>query len=223
MVGRVTAAGARGAREQGLGEESGLASQSTLHKEGMMGGAMTTGLFTGMGRGAALPAPMTVRALQAFVDRWVETSQRAYKHAMRRRAVRLEAHRFTRDHQLDKACSTTYAADAPAMTFVRQLVRLWRAGSTLAELTQLAEVPLRAVIDLAGGSLRALDHIDLEEQRLDGEEDMLQLRRRIHPLTAPGLRDEADVCVRAAAVYQERAAALRAEAVRVESRRGMVA
>lgn len=188
-----------------------------------MGGAMTAGAVAGMGRGAALPAQVTVRALQAFVDRWVEKSQGAYKHAMRRRAVRQEAHRFARDHQLDKACSTAYAADAPAMTFVRQLVRLWRAGSTMAELTQLAEVPLRAVIELAGDQPRALDHIDIEEQRLDGEEDMLQLRRRIHPLTPAGLREEADLCVRAAAVYQERAAALRAEAVRVESSRGMVA
>lgn len=181
-----------------------------------------------VGTGTSARARMTVRALQAFLDQCVEQARGGYVQAMRRLSVRRELHRFARDHQLDRARSRAHAGEAPAMTFVRQLVRLWRADATPAELYQLAAFPLRAVQQLVGGELRGLDQIDLEETRLDGQEDELQIRRRIlaakpHGVTPAALREEAALCAQAVALYQERERALLAAAARIERCGGMVA
>jgi hypothetical protein len=187
-----------------------------------------TTVGTGLVRPAGGPrAKVTVRALQEFLDRVVEQARSSYVQAMSRAAVRRELHRFSRDHQLDRARSKAHAGDSPGMTFVKQLLRLYRAGATSAELQELAAFPLRAMQQLVSET-RSLDHLDREETHLDGLEDELQMRRRIlmvRPagITAAALTEEAEACARAAALYAERERALLAEAARVERCGGMVA
>ncbi|MHB1297318.1 MAG: hypothetical protein ACYC0B_02215 [Gemmatimonadaceae bacterium] len=180
-------------------------------------------LAAGGGAAMGVPAKARLADVQRLKDQFTEIARRAMVACTRRRAVRQNLHQFTRDHAIDKARSTAYAADAPAVTFINQLTRLWRAGANLTELTQLATVPMRAVLALAGAAPRDLDHIDLEEQRLDGEEDQLQMRRRVHPHTPAGLREEAAVCAMGAALFQERERALIVRAELLEQTRGLVA
>lgn len=173
-------------------------------------------------------AQRTLQALEIYLDGIVQQARAAYAHAMRREPVRQQLHGIRRDSALDRAQSVAHAATSPAMTFVRQLVRLYRAGATPAELQQLAAVPLRAVEQLVAGEARCLDVIDLEETKLDGREDELQVRRRILMAKTPGvspasLREEATLCDQACGLYTERARALRAAADRLERAGGLVA
>ncbi len=172
-------------------------------------------------------AKVTVRALQQFLDACVEQARASYEQATDRQAVKAALHRYRRDYQLDRARSKAHAASSTGMTFVRQLVRLFAAGATPAELEQLAAFPLRAVRQLVGET-RPLDQLDREETHLDGLEDELQMRRRIMGARPAGmapaaLREEAETCAAAAALYAERERALRAEADRMERTRGLVA
>lgn len=201
----------------------GQASQATIHGEGEMGGAMAAGVVAGHGAGGRDPRAVPLVELERFVATVTEWARRAMVAATRRRAVRQAIHRFSRDHAIDKARSTAWAGEAPAVTFTKQLIRIWRAGGTLSELLQLAAVPSRAVLALAGDAPRALRLLDLEEQRLDGEEDQLQLRRNIHPTTAAALREEAVLCDALAATYAERSHALHAQAAQLERTGGLVA
>lgn len=189
-------------------------------------GSTTVG--TGLVRPAGGPrAKVTVRALQEFLDRVVEQARTSYVQCMARAALRRELHRYARDHQLDRARSKAHASASPGMTFVKQLLRLYRAGATSAELQALAAFPLRAMQQLVAET-RPLDALDREETQLDGLEDELQMRRRILMVRPAGLspaalREEAETCARAAALYAERERALLVEAARIERSGGMVA
>lgn len=190
----------------------------------MSGTSGATGL---VGLETTTRARITVRALQVFVDARIQEARACYQRAMRRRAVRLVLHRFKRDHQLDRAHSKAHAGESPAMTYLHQIVRLYRAGATPAELLQLAAFPLRAT-ELLVREVRSLDELDAEETALDGSEDHLQMRRRIHRTRPAGvspasLREEADARDAFASLNNEQARALRAEADRMEQTRGLVA
>jgi carboxylesterase type B len=183
---------------------------------------------SGLVAGAA-PArgTMTVRAAKDFLDRCVAQSRACYEVAMGRAVVQRALHRFRRDYRLDRARSVAHAADAPTITLVNQLMRLFQAGATETELRQLAAFPLRAIERLLSGS-RSLDELDAEETMLDGSEDHLQMRRRIHRsrpagLSPAALREEADARDAFASLNNEQARALRAEADRMEQTRGLVA
>lgn len=148
---------------------------------------------------------LTERALRAWLDDCVETVRRAYAAATRRAVVRERLHASGRDHQLDKARSHAYADRAALAVVLGQMGRIAAAGGTLEELLGFGQVLTEAAYDLARVQPRTLDCIDLEEQRLDGHEDVLQLRRRIHGETPAALREEAELCARVAALYTERA------------------
>lgn len=191
----------------------------------MAGTTAMGGLVEGPAREVACT---TLLELERFLERCVAVSRAAYMGAMRRVGVRRALHRFRRDHALDRARSAAHAGDAPTITLVRQLVRLWRAGASPAELFALAMVPLRSIEQLVGDAPRSLDQIDQEEQHLNGVENELQMRRRIRGtqprgLTAQELRDEALVCASIIAIHRERERALLAEATRIERAAGMVA
>lgn len=184
----------------------------------------TTGL---VGLGGMARAKITVRALRLYLDARITDCRASYQRAMRRRTVRLTLHRYKRDHALDRAHSRAHAGESPAMTFVHQLTRLYLAGATPAELLQLAAFPLRAAEQLVL-EVRTLDELDAEETALDGHEDALQMRRRIHRTRPAGvspaaLREEADARESMAALNSEAARALRAEADRMARTQGLVA
>ncbi len=195
----------------------------TLHGEGTMAGAMAARGVAGTGTAMRAPGAVPLVEVERFIAAVTEWARRAMVIATRRRAVRQTLHHFSRDHAIDKARSTAWAGEAPAVTFTKQLVRLWRAGSNLNELLQLAAVPSRAVLALAGEAPRALRQLDLEEQPLDGVEDQLQLRRNLQPLSPASLREEAVLCDTLAATYSERSHALHAQAAQLERTGGLVA
>lgn len=179
----------------------------TIHWEGGMGRAKQA---TSIAEATVAPrAAVTVRELRRFLDEAVTWAQRTYVGAMRRASVRRELHRFARDHQLDKARSSAYAAHSALVTVIAQMTRLWRAGANLAELLRFGECLLMVARALAATAPRSLDVLDLEEQRLDGYEDEQQMRRNVRPHTAAGLVEEIATCERLVAVNSERALALR--------------
>jgi len=205
------AGGARGAGERW---RVGLAYDGTLTRGDQVASTMTAGGFVGID--TARPAQTPVRAVRQFLDWAVEFSRARYLAATAREGVRAQLHRFGRAHALDRARSAAHADTAPTLTLVRQLVQLWQAGASPMELRLLAEVPLKAIESLLGDRVTCLDKLDLLEQGLDGQEDVLQLQRRIRPVTPAALRDEAAIAASLRQTYEERERALLAMAYRLE-------
>jgi hypothetical protein len=178
--------------------------------------------------GLGARAQLTLRWVEQLFTELADNARRRYLFAQRRREVRRALHQARRDHPLYRACSKAHAETSPAMTFARQLGRLFMAGASEAELTQLAQFPMIVLRRLCGGVVRSLDEIDMEEQRLDGPEDERQLRRRImerqpRGLSAAMLREEAAENSRLSAIYLEREHALLLLAAQAEQSHGMVA
>lgn len=203
-----------GARAGGERRRVGMAYEGTLTGEGGMRSTMAASGFVGVD--PAQPAKTTVHAVRLFLDWAVSFSRDRYLAATAREGVRAALHRFGRAHAIDRARSEAHAATAPTLTLLRQLVQLWQAGATPMELRLLAEMPLKALEALLGERTSCLDKLDLHEQGLDGQEDVWQLRRRIHPMTAEGLREEAMVCATIRQTYDERERTLLAMAYRLE-------
>jgi hypothetical protein len=192
--------------------------------EGTMAGTTTAGSVVQGRMGAR--ARLTLRWIEQLFSELSDNARRRYVVAQQRAELRRALHHERRDNPLYRACSKAHAETSPAMTFAKQLGRLFMAGATEAELTQLAEFPMVVVRRMCGGTARSLDEIDMEEQRLDGPEDERQLRRRImerqpRGLSAAMLREEAAECARLSAIYLEREHALMLLAVQAEQ--GMVA
>ncbi|MBX3173248.1 MAG: hypothetical protein KF709_02495 [Gemmatimonadaceae bacterium] len=154
-----------------------------------------------------------MREAVRFVGDCDAVVRRAYAAVMKRGAVRRALHAGGRDHQLDKAHSKAYAGQSALAVVMHQMERLRRSGANLAELLRFAEVLYETAFELAGAVPRSLDAIDLEEQRMDADEDVLQMRRRVNGATTAGLYEEADLCARVAATMSERARALRLQAM----------
>lgn len=179
-----------------------------------MGSTTTARAFVGID--VLQPAKTPVRAVREFLDWAVRFSRDRYQMATARAGVRGQLHRFGRVHSIDRARSDAHAESAPTITLVRQLLQLWQAGATPAELRTLAETPLRMLEALLAEHVSCLRKLDQAEQGLDGHEDVLQLRRHLQPPTPQSLRDEAAVVAALATQYQERERALLAEATRLE-------
>lgn len=142
--------------------------------------------------------------------------RRTYAAVMRRGAVRRALHAHGRDHQIDKAHSRAYAHDSALAKLRDQMSRFAKAGCTLEELLRIPELLYEHAFLLKGPARRSLDALDLEEARIDAEEDVIQLRRRVRGETPAGNREEADIAARLATINTERAIALRARAEQLE-------
>lgn len=143
--------------------------------------------------------------------------RRTYAAVLRRGAVRRALHAGGRDHQIDKAHSRAYAHTSALAVLHYQMERLEKAGATLEELLRIPESLYEFAFLIKGTHRRTLDAIDSEESRVDADEDILQMRRRIRGETAPGLREEADVLARLATLSTERAIVLRVRADQLEA------
>lgn len=174
-------------------------------------------------RGRGPRADVTVRQVMLLRDSFAALSSEKYRHALRRPAVREALHRHRRDHPIDRACSRAHAEEAPTMTLMGQVLRIWAAGGEPAELLAIVELPRLFVTRLIALAPRCLDRLDTEEQALDGREDELQLRRRIRGLQPTALREEAELAEQLVAVLTERALTLRQQAERLERRPELVA
>lgn len=215
MVDRVRVCGAAGsARGAGERRRVGMAYDGTMTREGRMGSTTAASAFVGID--VAHPAKTPVRAVREFLDWAVRFSRDRYRMATTREGVRAQLHRFGRVHAIDRARSDAHAESAPTITLVRQILQLWQAGATPAELRLIAETPLRMVDALLAEHVSCLRKLDQAEQGLDGHEDVLQLRRHLQPSTPQSLRDEAAVVAAQASLYHERERALLAEASRLE-------
>lgn len=167
----------------------------------------------GFARPSAEPAASTtLRELRRWLDECADVVARTYQAATRREAVRNRLHAAGRDHQLDKARSRAHSDKAALMTVIEQMSRIAQAGGTLEELLSFPELLAEAAYDLAGTTPRSLDHLDLEESKLDSLEDILQMRRRVHGHTPAALREEAELLSRMASLCTERARACRTAA-----------
>jgi hypothetical protein len=142
--------------------------------------------------------------------------RRTYAAVMRRGAVRRALHAHGRDHQLDKAHSRAYAHDSALAKLRDQMTRCARAGATLEELLRIPELLYEHAFLLKGPARRTLDALDSEEARIDAEEDVVQMRRRIRGETPATNREEADLAARLATINTERSIALRARAEQLE-------
>lgn len=143
--------------------------------------------------------------------------RRTYAAVMRRGSVRRALHAGGRDHQLDKAHSRAYAHSSALAVLLEQMARLDRAGATLEELLRIPEALYEHAFMLKGPARRTLDAIDSDESRVDADEDVLQMRRRVRGETPAGNREEADVSARLATLNTERAIALRVRADQLET------
>jgi hypothetical protein len=143
-------------------------------------------------------------------------ARRTYAAALKRGAVRRKLHAHTRDHQLDKAHSKAYAHSSALAVVMDQMERLSDADSTLEELMRFPETLYEHALELAGRTMRSLDALDLDESRLDADQDMKQMQRRVHGESPATLRREADVCSHVASVNTELAITLRRRANRLE-------
>lgn len=166
--------------------------------------ARTGGRFAGGPAAQAAPLALDVEALV----------RRVYSGAMRRSPVRRALHAPTRDHQLDKAHSRAYAHGSALATVADQMRRLRRAGATFEELLRFPEGLYEIAFALAGRAPRDLNVLDLEDERLAGQENVMQMQRRVHGLDPARLADEADLRSRQAALSTEAAFACRMLAAR---------
>lgn len=158
------------------------------------------------------------REVRQYILDVTDVVRRTYAAVMRRAAVRRALHAHGRDHQLDKAHSRAYAHSSALAVLHDQMKRLSDAGATLEELLRLPESLYEYAFLLKGPQRRSLDAIDSEEARVDAEEDIVQMRRRVRGETPAGNREEADVCARMATLNTERAIALRVRADQLETR-----
>ncbi len=149
--------------------------------------------------------------------------RRTYAAALKRGAVRRGLHAHGRDHQLDKAHSLAYAHSSALAVLMDQMQRLRRAGCTLEELMRFPETLYEHALELAGNAMRCLDSLDLMESRLDADQDLRQMQRRVHGETAEALRQEADICSHVAAVNTELAINLRRRADRLDGATAVLA
>jgi hypothetical protein len=147
--------------------------------------------------------------MRRWLDDCATVVRRAYQAATKRPAVRDRLHARGRDHQLDKARSAAYADRAALMTLLEQMARLAMAGAQLNELLVFSETLREKAFELAGPTPRSLDQLDLEEAKLDGHEDLQQIRRRVHGKTPVALLEEAETALAIAAINLERARACR--------------
>lgn len=173
--------------------------------------------------GGAARSRMTVHQLRLLKDSFIEISRRKYQGATARTAVRNALHGTRRDNPIDRARSVAHAEEAPTITLISQLIRLFVAGGTATELLALADVPRQFVLQLTDLAPRSLNHLDLEEQRLSAEEDAQQLRRRIYGPRPEALRAEAATCEALAASLTERALVKRRLADQLERTPELVA
>lgn len=103
-------------------------------------------------------------------------------------------------------------------TVANQIIDLWNAGATDAELRQIPQM-LDGVIDslATGSAMRSLMTVDPEQQRVEGEETELQVLRLAREAAgervAPELLErEADIGLREAALQMEKSRILRRQA-----------
>lgn len=188
----------------GIGQELVGRSHLTLGGTGETMRAITAAPIAG-----AASTPRILRDAKRWLDDCAELARRVYAGAMRRAYVRRQLHAQGRDHQLDKAASRAYADRSALVTVIYQMRRLAGAGGTLAELLGFAEALHEVAFELAGAAPRELHALDLEEQRLGGMENDLQILRRIRGAHPDRLREEAELRSRIAALNLEAARALR--------------
>lgn len=99
-----------------------------------------------------------------------------------RDAVRAKLNQGGRDWQIDKARSEDGAPTSALGQLLAQLKRIHAAGGSYAELQQATFLVQAFVNCLAGATPRALDKLDLDEERVSAQEDCAQMGRRVQML-----------------------------------------
>lgn len=150
-----------------------------------------------------------------------EATRRTYAALLKRGVVRRKLHAQGRDHQLDRAHSRAHAHGSALAVLKDQMRRCRDAGCTLEELMRIPEALYAHALELAGHSVRCLDSLDMAESKLDADQDIKQMQRRIHGESPAALRLEADVCSHVASVNTELAINLRRRADKLECARGI--
>lgn len=166
-------------------------------------------------RRAPMSSATPERALVALGD-IAESTRRVYAAVLKRGVVRRKLHAHGRDHQLDRAHSKAHAHSSALAVVREQMQRLSTAGATLEELMRFPEALYAHALELVGQAMRCLDSLDLAESKLDSDEELKQMLRRIHGESPAALRMEAEVRSHVACVNTEMAITLRRRADRLE-------